>query len=653
MWLSLLVFLSFSVFSATEKTSEIPERREFPVNKSVNPCQDFYRYTCSKAIDSFKLREDRSRHIFSFSDSSERLLKTKEDYLKGLTRLENKTKGEKELSDVFLACINRDQRASDEKDLVKKTKKEVEALTSREGLVKFLGHRVGTSDFTFFDFGEITNQDNVNKNDLYVVANVRGLPEKSYYKDKKILKAYKKLVENFFKTIGYKDYKKRAKWVVEFEVDFDKNYPTPQEWRVIWTKREYISRKTLLNDYSIFHLEEFMTKIPKKTVIRNFTPKTYNFMKTSLEKESVDKLKSVFLYHALSSKMDEGYKDFFNKKFAFRKTHLGGPNKRRNLTERCTYYVKRSFAKEIDYELYPRVFGNFSKKKFVSLVKKVRSALLEELKENTWLSEKGKKSAIKKMKTASLQVVKPNNEKEWNFIEKADYSPKYFLANKKLRKDKIIAKTIKEIKKGPNRKAWNSGPLLVNAYYNPTINRFVMPAGILQYPFYDQNLPDHVNLGAIGVIVGHELGHGIDDKGSKYDHKGRLKQWMSKKDLKEFKNRGNVLVSQFDKIGHNGKLALGENIGDLVGLTSAYRAAFPGGEGTQQAKKEFFTQYGRAWCGVMRPGERRRRLKIGPHSLIEARVNEQVKHQSAFSEAFSCKPGDKMHLSEDKRVKIW
>ena len=731
MWFFLIIFLSFNVFSKTDsvtslainpatnslainpatnslvinssvinsrtkkKSSEIPDRREFLINKSVNPCHDFYQYTCSKAIDLFQLREDRSSHIFSFSDSSERLLETKKTYLKNLTKQSKKTgakktgakktRGEQELSDIFLACINTDQRADDEKAFVEKTKKQLESLMTREEFNKFLGKRILTPKYSFFGFGDIVNQDSTNKNDIYISTNLRGLPEKSYYKDKKVLKAYKNLIESFFKTLDYKDYKKRAEWVVNFEVAFDETYPTPQEWRSIWTQRKYISRKRLLNEYAVFHLDDFLLKIPKKTIIRHFIPKTYDFMKAALEKENIEKLKSIFLYHALSPKMDEGYKEFFKKKFAFRKDHMGGSKKRSDLIERCTFHVMRSFSKELDYELYPKVFGDFSKTKFIALAEKVREALLAELKDNVWLSKKGKKNAIKKMKTATLKVVKPNNTREWDMIEAADYSPKHHLANKELRSQKTIKKILGEIRKGPNKEAWIFGPLTVNAYYSPPTNTFVMPAGILQYPFYDQNLPDHINLGAVGAVVGHELGHGIDDRGSKYDYKGRLRQWMTEKDIKEFQKRSAIMVSQFDEIGHNGTLTLGENIGDLVGLTAAYRAAFPNDkaaikpeyaeyaandktndktndkandkandkEASIKKKKEFFIQYGRNWCGVMRSGQRKRLLRIDRHAVIEARVNEQVKHQHAFAKAFNCKPGDKMYLSEEKRVKIW
>jgi len=649
----LLTMLSVSAYANTKPSSEIPERREFPVNPAINPCEDFYEYTCSKVVDSFKLREDRSRHIFSFSDSSERLLKSKTEYLTSLPKQEKKTEGEKELSDVFMACMNTESRAKAEKEMVKKTVDEVSKIKTHKEFQKFLGSKVGTEDYTFLDFGVSKNQKNPKTNDLYLVSDLRGLPERSYYSNKKLMKDYSKLLAAFFKEIDLKGSSARAVLVTKFEKEFDKTYPTPKEWRVIWSTPSEISRKDLLTNYKEFQLDDFMTKVPKKTLIRDFVPANFKFLKKSLKENRLDQLKSIYLYQALSPYMDSGYPYFQKKKFAFNKKYLGGPNQRPELKERCTNYVKGSFMKELDYELYPKLFGKFSKKKFKKLVNKIRNSLKQGIKENTWLSKQGKKNALKKMKTAFMQVVKPNNKREWDFIPRGDYSEKNYLANLKLRSKLQNEKAIKKLKKRNNNKIWGWGPLIVNAYYSPPENKFVMPAGILQYPFYDQSLPDHVNLGAIGMVIGHELGHGVDDQGSKYDHKGRLKTWMTKEDLANFKGRGDQLVAQFDKIGHNGRLTLGENIGDLVGLTAAYNAAFPKGKGKQEEKQSFFVQYGRAWCGVMRDGERKLRLKTDPHASPEARINEQVKHQPGFAKAFSCKAGDKMVLSEKDRVTIW
>lgn len=162
-----------------------------------------------------------------------------------------------------------------------------------------------------------------------------------------------------------------------------------------------------------------------------------------------------------------------------------------------------------------------------------------------------------------------------------------------------------------------------------------------------------INLGAVGSVIGHELGHGIDDQGSKYDDQGRFHQWLSDEDLTAFRQRSDHLADLFATAGMNGKLTLGENIGDLVGVTFAYGTAFPDGKGSLEAKRAFFTQYARNWCGVMRPKDLELRLKTDPHSPFFARVNEQVKHQPGFQEAFGCKAGDPMVLSDQDRVKIW
>ena len=182
-----------------------------------------------------------------------------------------------------------------------------------------------------------------------------------------------------------------------------------------------------------------------------------------------------------------------------------------------------------------------------------------------------------------------------------------------------------------------------------------MPIGILQYPFYDPSLSDVQNVAAVGAVIGHELGHGIDDQGARYDSTGKQRQWMSESDLKNFSDRTNPLIAQFDAIGHNGRLTQGENIGDLVGLTAAYNVASkdPEFQKNPALQKELFLSFGRVWCTVARPKYEETRLKTDPHSLGFARVNEQVKQQPGFSQAFQCKANDPMVLSKEKLVKIW
>jgi putative endopeptidase len=202
----------------------------------------------------------------------------------------------------------------------------------------------------------------------------------------------------------------------------------------------------------------------------------------------------------------------------------------------------------------------------------------------------------------------------------------------------------------------------------------------LQYPLFDPKLSDAEILGAIGMVVGHELGHGFDNNGSKYDENGVKRQWMPDSDLKEFQRRTNLLVSQFNRLQFDpfnfpdlfetkpktpvlkavssvnpdyGNLTLGENIADTSGLRFAYEAAFPGNVGSLDEKRAFYLQYARVWCGTMRSGEFTKRLLSDYHAQTFFRVNEPLKHQPRFHEAYACKPGNKMYLAPEKQMDLW
>jgi putative endopeptidase len=634
-------------------SSEIPERREFPVNKSINPCQDFYGYTCSLVNQSFKLREDRSRHTFAFNDSAERILEAKKKFLAGLGEATNLTPRGNTLKTIFKACMNEEASRAEEKKLVEAVQKSVLANDTHREFQKFVASKILSSDLSFLGFDNIANHDDPDTFDLIIMADLQTLPERSYYDKPEVYGDFEALVTDFFKTLGFKDFAARAKSVVQFEKEFAQTYPLPVEFRELYSTKTGISRAELQKRYPSFMLTELLKEIPETTHIRNMTPDNFEFLSRALEQTPVDTLKNVYLFNAASPYMDDAFPAYFQKQFDFRKKHLGGPDKRPDRNERCTKLVMSRFEKELDAEMLPLLFPHFPEAKIVSLAERVRSSIVTGIESNKWLTAESKAAAIKKIRTARLQLVKPKREKDWDFNPKATYKEDQPYENIKNLNFALMKRTLSEFKEKRNRDKWSMGPLTVNAYYSPSDNKFVMPIGILQYPFYDPELPVEVNLAAVGMVVGHELGHGIDDKGSKYDHKGRLDKWMKDEDLEKFKVRGQKLIGQFEKIGHNGKLTLGENIGDLVGLTFAYNAAFPGGKGDVPSKQAFFTQYGRLWCTVERPKFREMLLKVGPHAMGDARVNQQVMHQPGFSEAFSCAPGSAMTLPESERVTIW
>jgi putative endopeptidase len=219
-----------------------------------------------------------------------------------------------------------------------------------------------------------------------------------------------------------------------------------------------------------------------------------------------------------------------------------------------------------------------------------------------------------------------------------------------------------------DRSEWFMTPQTVNAYYNPGMNEIVFPAAILQPPFFDLEADDAVNYGAIGAVIGHEIGHGFDDQGSRYDGDGRLSNWWSDSDRSEFEKRTKSLIEQYDALSPeetpdakvNGSLTIGENIGDLGGATIAYKAYLRSLGGKEapiidgiKGVMRFFIGYAQVWRSKIRPEAMRVRLATDPHSPAEFRCNQIVKNLDQFAEAFEVKPGDRLYLDPKERVRIW
>ncbi|AZZ37519.1 M13 family peptidase [Bdellovibrio sp. qaytius] len=639
-------------------SSEIPEKREYPLNDKANPCDDFHKYVCSNVEASFKLREDRSAHYFAFEDSDERLLEKKKTFFKNINDEKKLSPRSLQMKQYYMACMNEASSAAEEKELVAGLRTDLDKLKSIEDYIKFNKENMLNEKWGFVGYDLGPNIDDPKIYDLMFDLNVMFLPEHSYYDNKELMTAYRDLVTEFFMAVypeGNKDeFKKRAQAMIDFETRFKATYPMPAEFRKRWTEPRYVTREEFLKRTSAIGLDDFISKnIPKKTLIRDFIPESFEFMQKELKNENLQVLKDMYFFRSARGYMDDAYPELFKKRMEFSHKFLGGAPSRPDRQERCTTSVMGSFNRELDLEMLPRLFPHFPKEKMRTVAEGVRKSIIDGLKANSWLSAQGKKGAIAKIERAKLQLIQPYTDKEWDFKAIQKYSEDKPYYNGKLLALQGHAKNLKRFKEGVNQDAWGMGPLTVNAYYSADKNKFVMPIGILQYPFFVPEGDVIENLGAVGAVVAHELGHAIDDEGSKFDDKGRLKQWMTDADVNTFKERGQRMVEQFNKIGHNGELTLGENTADLVGLTFAYKAAFPKGVGSVEDKKKFFVAFGRLWCGVARDKMKEMLLKTDPHSLGYARINEQVKHQPGFAEAFSCKENNKLFLNEKDRIQIW
>jgi putative endopeptidase len=653
--------LTSSIVSASpskQPSSEIPQKREFPIAPEINPCDDFHKYVCANVEASFKLRDDRSHHAFSFSDSRERLLDVKKKFMLELPAKKNLTERAEQLRDFYISCMDPKDRAQSEKSEVKRLLKDFKKIETLSELISYVNTQAPKGTVGgFIGMGNTPDLDNPKTLNLHIGGSLMGLPDHKYYENAALVADYKKLLISFFKNIEPKSSKgsaeSRAQAVIDMEKDFIKVYPVPAARRQRWSERHISTQEETAKKYPILQLDMIFKKAPKTALVSNPVEETAVFLNSELPKRPVALWKDYLLVKNLSDLMDDAYPKFFKENFDFEKKYFGGPEKRSDRQERCTDLVTGYFNMELDATLVDQVFPNFDEKKVQEVGVAIRNSIQKGLENNTWLSSEGKAGALAKIKTARLQLVKPHTDREWDFSPVRRYTKTDLILNKHLYHEAAYSKMITELHEPANQDAWGMGPLTVNAYYSSHENKFVLPIGILQYPFYNKDGSLIENLGAVGTVMGHELGHGIDDSGAKYDSEGRLKQWMTQQDIFTFSGRQNKLVEQFNKANHDGKLTLGENTADLVGITFAFNAAFPEGKGSVEEKKNFFISFGRLWCSVTRPDFEKLRLKTDPHSSGWARINEQMKQQKAFSEAFQCKAGDKMNLPDGERVQIW
>jgi putative endopeptidase len=356
-------------------------------------------------------------------------------------------------------------------------------------------------------------------------------------------------------------------------------------------------------------------------------------------------------------------KAFVDENFAFYGATLRGIQENRPRWKRGVAAVENSLGEVLGKIYVERHFPPEAKTRMEGLVKNLMVAYEQSIKELDWMSATTKKKALAKLAKFNPKIGYPN---KWR-----DYSALTIAANDligNIQRSTEVEFQRERAKLGApiDRDEWGMTPQTVNAYYNPGLNEIVFPAAILQPPFFNLQADDAVNYGGIGAVIGHEIGHGFDDEGSKYDGDGNLKSWWTEKDRKAFEERTKALIAQYDAFcpleGHcvSGALTIGENIGDLGGLSialKAYKLALAGQEDPVidgfTGEQRVLMGWAQVWARKYREQELLNRLKTDPHSPSEYRANGTVMNIPEFHSAFGVKEGDKMWLAPEKRVKIW
>ena len=355
--------------------------------------------------------------------------------------------------------------------------------------------------------------------------------------------------------------------------------------------------------------------------------------------------------------------EFAEENFNFFGRTMRGAQQMQPRWKRAVAVVSGSLGEAVGQMYVEKYFPAEAKERMITLVRNLQESLGERIQALEWMGDSTKVKALEKLATFHVKIGYPDKWKDYSTLDIKDDS---FIANMERANLWSHAEMLDKVGKPVDKEEWHMTPQTVNAYYNPTTNEICFPAGILQYPFFDMNADDAFNYGAIGVVIGHEMTHGFDDQGRKYDKDGNLKDWWTEQDAKNFDERAKVMIDFFDKIevapgvNANGQMTLGENIADHGGLQIAYQAfkkataQHPLSEkGGFTPEQRFFLAYANVWAGNIRPEEILNRTKTDVHSLGKWRVNGALPHINAWYEAFGITENDPMFLPQAERTVIW
>jgi putative endopeptidase len=382
-----------------------------------------------------------------------------------------------------------------------------------------------------------------------------------------------------------------------------------------------------------------------------------------LEDEETDKLKAYFAWAYIDAAAAYLSDDFVNQNFEFYGKVLSGSEELRPRWKRAVDVVNGAMGEAVGQAYVAKYFPASSKERMVELVKNLQAALADRISGLSWMTDTTRAKALEKLATFRVKIGYPNKWRDYSKLEVVkDSYWKNILRSNRFDFEYLMS----EVNKPLDKEKWGMFPQTVNAYYNPTTNEICFPAGILQPPFFNKDADDAVNYGAIGVVIGHEMTHGFDDQGRKYDAKGNLQDWWTATDSKQFEERAQVLVEHFSRIevlpglNADGKFTLGENIADFGGLQVAYEALQKASVGKAEEKidgftpaQRFFIAYATLWASNIRDKEVERLTKIDVHSLGRWRVNGTLPHVNTFVQAFGIQPGDTMYIAPEKRANIW
>jgi len=509
-------------------------------------------------------------------------------------------------------------------------------------------------------------------NIVYIGQSGLSLPDEAYYREEEfaeIRTAFLSHIEKMFSLAKVSNPAGRAKQILDLETKIAAihwDQVQDRDATLTYNKMSFaeLAKSSAGFDWELWLASSQTPRHVMETVIVR-QPSFFTGLGKLLSDFDLSSWSSWLSWHLLSSAASALSSEFVNENFAFYGTILSGTPELKARWKRGVALVEGSLGEAVGQVYVERHFPPEAKTRMVTLVSNLIEAYRVDIAALNWMSPETKAKAFEKLDKFTPKIGYPD---KWRDYSKLEITRDDLLGNlarvAKFNQDFEYAKIGAPV----DRSEWLMTPQTVNAYYMPGMNEIVFPAAILQPPFFDLAADDAANYGGIGAVIGHEIGHGFDDQGSKYDGDGNLNNWWTDSDRSEFEKRANALIAQYEELHPleapdvhvNGALTIGENIGDLGGLTIAIKAyelslggkPAPVIDGLTGAQR-LFMGWAQCWRQKMRPEEVRRRVATDPHSPDEFRCNQVVRNLNEFYEAFAVKPGDALYLPESERIRIW
>jgi len=640
------------------------------LDRTCKPCDNFYEFAMGAWMKANPIPAEYSSWG-TFTQLRDNNLAALRTILEAATKANDPVgSNEQKIGDFYASCMDTEAIEAAGLKPIAAPLSAIDAITDRKSLGSTVAKLQQQGAGVLFRFS--SGQDIKDSSRVIAQASQGGLgmPDRDYYfrdddKSKQLRADYEQHVAKMFVLAGEPTEKAaaEAKTVMSIETELAKASRTRVELRD--PEKNYhlmplAEISTLTPDWS---WPNYLREVGVPTVeqINVRQPEFFKEVNQALSTVSLADWKAYLRWHVIHANAPQLPERFVDENFDFYDRKLSGTKEILPRWKRCVQSTDRNLGEALGQAYVDKYFPPAAKARAKEMVNNLIAALREDIPTLPWMGPETKREALAKLEAFTVKIGYPD---KWRDYLKLSIDRDSYDANVRRSIEFENARQLAKIGKPVDRMEWGMTPPTVNAYYSSSLNEIVFPAGILQPPFYNPNADDAVNYGGIGAVIGHEISHGFDDQGSKFDGQGNLHEWWTPEDRKNFTERGDCVVNQFNGyevesgLHQNGKLVLGESIGDLGGLAIAYAAYEKSIEGKRPKdidgftpEQRFFLGWAQVWGTNQRPEAARLQTNTDPHPLARFRGNGPLSNMEAFAKAFGCKKGDTM--VREQACKIW